>query len=231
MWRRRRGRRRRLICLTIIIVLVTISCTNLVGHPAIGSLEWRYPPNAKLPDRADAIIVLGSGTRVAGEDDASIDLDASGTFRCLKAAEVYHKAGPCLVVVSGGKSSSGTPGPPAARAMKDLLVRLDVDPADILVEETSRTTYENAVESWKLIQDRDFRHIVLVTDAVHLFRAERCFEALGRPVIPVGCNYQAVMFTWAPCTMLPSADAAVKVERALHEWVGILWYWLRGRLG
>lgn len=231
LWRRRRGRRRRLICLTIIVVLLTISCTNLVGHPAIGSLEWRYPPHTKLPDRVDAIIVLGSSVRVAGEEDASIEMDPAGIYRCLKAADVYHRAGPCLVIASGGKARPATPGPPVARAMKDFLVRLKVDPTDILVEDTSRTTYENALESWKRIQDRGLQRIVLVTDAAHLLRAQLCFEALGCPVIPVGCNYQAVMFTWAPCTLLPSAEATAKVEQAFHEWVGIVWYWLRGRLG
>jgi uncharacterized SAM-binding protein YcdF (DUF218 family) len=211
--------------------LLAISCTDLVGNPAIGSLEWKYPADTPLPNKADAIVVLGSGVRVSGTTEASIDLDPSSVFRCIKAAEVYHRAGPCPVIVSGGKSRAEAPGPPAARVMKDLLVRLEVDPADIVVEDASRTTYENAVETWKRIQGRGFKRIVLVTDAAHLLRSERCFESLGCPVIPVGCNYRANTLTWGPRVFLPSPQAVLKVQQACHEWAGIVWYWLNGRLG
>ncbi|MBN1589827.1 MAG: YdcF family protein [Pirellulales bacterium] len=230
LWRRRRGRRRRLIVLTIVVVLLIVSCTELVGNPAIGSLEWRYPADAPLPDKADAIVVLGSSARVSGEDDAAVELDGASVFRCMKAADVYHRAGPCLVVASGGKSRPSVPGPPVARAMKDFLVRLKVDPADIVVEDGSRTTYENAVETWRRLEGRGFERIVLVTDAAHLLRAERCFEAVGCPVTPVGANYRAGRFAWTLETFVPSAGGVSKMQQAFHEWTGLLWYGLQGRL-
>ena len=230
MWRRRRGRRRRLVVLSVILVLMALVCTDLVGYPALGSLEWRYPADTPLPDKADAVVVLASGVRVLNKSGTLYELGPTCMGRCAKAAEVYHHAGPCVVVVSGGKSRPNTPGPSIAQAMKDFLVRMNVDPDDILVEGTSRTTYENAVQSYELIKKRDLQRIVLVTDASHMLRSQWCFEALGCPVIPVGCNYQPAMVAWTPEVFMPSAISVSKVCKASHEWFGILWYWLKGRL-
>ena len=220
-----------MILLTVVLATLTICCTDLVGYPAIGTLEWQYPADASLPDKADAIVVLSSGVRVPNKPGVPIELDFSSAFRCMRAAEVYHHAGPCLVVTSGGKNSPTDPGPATSETMKDFLVRLGVKPEDILVENQSRTTFENATKTWKRIKDRQFDRVVLVTDASHMLRSEGCFKAVGCPVIPVTCNRLAVGFRWEPKTLLPSHSGVLKTQQAFHEWVGILWYWLNGRLG
>jgi len=230
LWRKRRGRRRRLIILTVVAVLLTVSCTNLVGYPAMGSLEWMYPADTPLPERADAIVVLGGGLTAVAKAGVPVQLASSTVYRCLKAAEVYHHAGSCLVVASGGRSRSNATGPTEAEAIKALLVRLNVDPNDILLETTSQTTYENAVETCKELEGHGLQRIVLVTDAAHLFRAQHCFKACGYATIPVGCNYRATRFDWGLRTFLPSSEAVQNVHVAFHEWSGILYYWLRGRL-
>jgi uncharacterized SAM-binding protein YcdF (DUF218 family) len=72
--------------------------------------------------------------------------------------------------------------------------------------------------------------IILVTDAIHLRRAELCFRKQGFDIIPSGCNYGASQFNWSPLTFLPTPGAATSIRRALHEWIGILYYRVRGRL-
>jgi uncharacterized SAM-binding protein YcdF (DUF218 family) len=230
LWRRRCGRRRRLAWMSVFLALVALSCTNLVGYPAAGSLEWMYSADAAWPDRAEAIVVLGSGIRLDGGDKGEAVLDSDSMFRCLRAIEVYRQAGPCPIVVSGGKISPNVPGPPQAEVMRDFLVKLGVAPSDVVVENASRTTYENAIMSRKLLKEMDIDRIVLVTDATHMYRSARCFRALGVNVTPAVCNCRAVTFQWGPSTFLPSSGAAHKVETACHEWVGIAWYWLRGRI-
>ena len=230
LWRKRRGRRRRLAWMTAILLVLALSCTNLIGHPAVKSLEWRYPPASALPKSAEAIVVLASGVRVEQGEEDHVELDADSAIRCMHAAEVYHRAGPCPVIASGGKASSATPGPPVAEPMRDFLIKMGVAPSDVIVEGKSRTTFENAVESRQLLEQRNLDQIVLVTDAAHMFRSARCFRALGIKVTPAACNYRAVMFRWSPCTFLPTPEAARKVQVAFHEWLGIVWYWLHGRI-
>jgi uncharacterized SAM-binding protein YcdF (DUF218 family) len=230
LWRKCRDHRRCLACLIAILLVLAISSTDLIGSLTIGTLERMYPPESSLPAHAGAIVVLGSGTRVIEGPQEHVELDPSGVFRCIHAAEVYRRTGPCPVIVSGGKVSPRAPGPPPAEAMRDLLIHLGVAPTDVVAETASRTTYENAVYSRELLDDRNLGDVVLVTDAAHMFRSVGCFREVGMDVTPAACNYQATALSWTADTFLPAAWSARKTEAAVHEWLGIAWYWLCGRI-
>jgi uncharacterized SAM-binding protein YcdF (DUF218 family) len=114
--------------------------------------------------------------------------------------------------------------------MRDFLVQLEVPAADILVEDRSRTTWENAVEAHKVLKPLGIHKILLVTDAAHLCRAERCFRNQGMEVVPWGCRYRATVFRLELSQFLPSPDGGDGLRDATHEWLGLAWYGLRGRL-
>ncbi len=141
-----------------------------------------------------------------------------------------RRAGPCPILATGGKLNPDEPGPTLAEAMRDLLVQLGVDPADIIVEKESTSTYENALFSRRLLAERKLNGIVLVTDALHMHRASLCFRHLGLEVTPAPCNYRVPEFEWALRSFLPNPMAAVGIQEALHEWLGIAWYRVKGRI-
>jgi uncharacterized SAM-binding protein YcdF (DUF218 family) len=47
------------------------------------------------------------------------------------------------------------------------------------MESISRNTYENAVQTQRLIQEHGLSQIILVTTAIHLPRAMACFHKVG----------------------------------------------------
>jgi uncharacterized SAM-binding protein YcdF (DUF218 family) len=143
-------------------------------------------------------------------------------IRCLHAARLYRQGPPCLVVATGDAV--------AAALMRDFLVEQGVAKADLLVEGGSTTTYESAVETRKLLRERGIERIVLVSDATHLPRAGRCFSAQGFEVTPAGCHYRATSYSASFPGFLPSPGGARDVTEAMHEWLGLGWYWLRGRI-
>jgi uncharacterized SAM-binding protein YcdF (DUF218 family) len=98
------------------------------------------------------------------------------------------------------------------------------------VENKSRTTYENATESKKLLEERGISHIVLVTDATHLHRAVLCFRKQGLEVTPCGCRQRKTRFEPSLYDFLPGVSGLDDVETACHEWVGLAWYRLAGRI-
>jgi uncharacterized SAM-binding protein YcdF (DUF218 family) len=114
--------------------------------------------------------------------------------------------------------------------MADFLVQHGVDETDLLLEEGSKTTYENAVEVAKLLRQKDIEQVALVTDAAHLLRGVLCFETQGIRVVPIGALYGASEFAWELNSFLPSPAAADAVNRAFHEWLGLFWYWMHGRI-
>ena len=70
-------------------------------------------------------------------------------------------------------------GPQLADAMRDFLIQMDVPDEDILIERRSRSTYENATESAKVLDRLNINSVILVTEATHLERSLRCFRAQG----------------------------------------------------
>src|SRR5262249_49793925 len=151
-------------------------------------------------------------------------------FRCLQPAEVYRRGKPCPVVVCGGRIAPGPSTPPLAHLMRAFLRDQGVRAEDILVEDRSRTTHENAAECRKLLQERGIGKVVLVTDAIHMFRALRCFHKQGIPAVPSACHHRATEFEWTLGDFLPSAGAVENHQRTFHEWLGSAWYWVNGYL-
>ena len=68
-----------------------------------------------------------------------------------------------------------------AAAMKNIAMRKGVPAKDILIEEDSKTTEENAVDVARIIKSEDIKSIILVTSPYHQRRAYEAFRgALGK---------------------------------------------------
>ena len=180
LWRKRVETRKRLLLVTIPFVALGIACLPFVGYLAIGSLEWRYPPQDALPEGTEVIVVLGGSIRPTSDTVPEVELGAETLLRCLHAARLHRQGKPCKIVVSGGRVDPDVPGPALAQAMRDFLVGQGVPAGDLMMEDQSRTTSENAALTKKLLSERGISKIVLVTSASHMQRAEYCFRAGSR---------------------------------------------------
>jgi uncharacterized SAM-binding protein YcdF (DUF218 family) len=230
LWRKRREDRRRLLALTLAFVLLGFCCVPATGYLALGSLEWPYPPMEQRPEDTQAIVVLAGYIRPAPAGRTRPEMGEDTLCRCLRGVEVYHQGPPCPILVSGGLLDAEGRGPRCAPLMRDFLVQMGVPASDVIVEDSSRTTWENAVQSGKLLEARGIRKIVLVTDAAHLFRAMRCFRKQGLDVVGCGCRYRALSVPKELTAYLPSAGGGRGLQAAWHEWLGTVWYWLQGRI-
>jgi uncharacterized SAM-binding protein YcdF (DUF218 family) len=227
-WKHREVRRRLLLVIAPLVALMLLSLQP-VEYVLLGTLEWANPPLARKPDDAGAIVVLAGGVRAANARRLRDELDEATTHRCLCASTLYHEGTACRVLVSGGKAAD-QPGPPCAQVMRGFLIELGVKEADVIVEDSSRTTYENAVESHKLLQERGIHKIVLVTDATHMVRAAACFRHQGLEVVPAACHQDATEYTPGLVDLVPNPTSVRSCQRVWHEWLGLAWYRLRGRI-
>jgi uncharacterized SAM-binding protein YcdF (DUF218 family) len=230
LWRKRSEGRARWLLLTLPLGGLTLLSTPLLSDMALGSLEWQYPPLADDPVDASAIVVLSGGISLPNARRSRAELNSDSVYRCLHAAEVYRRGPPRLVVVSGGKVDPSSPGPTLAEAMRGFLAELGVRNSDLVIEDKSRTTYENAVESGRLLKERGVTKIILVTGATHMPRALAVFRGQGIETSAAPCHFRAAPFEHDLYDFLPSPSAARGFQDALHEWIGIIWYRLHGRM-
>jgi uncharacterized SAM-binding protein YcdF (DUF218 family) len=228
--RQRHDLRRPFLLMAVASSVLIIFCLPLVSRLALGSLERPYPPLTERPSDVEAIVVLSSSVRPASPSHPRPEPDYATLSRCLMAAELYHQGQRCPVILSGGDSQSTDLRPALAEPMRQLLVQLNVSPLDLAVEGRSRTTYENARESKKLLEEKGVHKIILVTSANHLARAVACFRKLGFDVIPCGCNYEATEPDNWISQFVPTPEAARINQAVCHEWIGLLWYWLNDRI-
>jgi len=228
LWRKRVESRRRLLVLSAPLAALVLLSLPPVARLAHRTLQWRFTPRTELPEGNQAIVVLGGWSMPSDERRPRALLGGDSIYRCLHAAELYHRSGPCLVVVSGGVVEPEKGQPAVAPLMKELLGELGVAPHDVLVENRSTTTYENGLECRKVLFERGIERITLVTNATHMLRATRCFSRLGFEVTPAPCNFDLTTLHLSASDLLPSSEAAGANDEAAHEWMGLLWYWLRG---
>jgi len=230
LWRKDWEMRRRLLWLTIPFILLALFCTPAMAFLAARMFERHYPPLPERPDHAEAIVVLSGGVCPPNKNQKQSRPSYRTLLRCLRAAELYRQGIPCPVVVSGGKVDLSRPGKPDAHIMRDFLIQMGIMETDLIVEDRSMDTYENAVESRRLLEHRGIDNIVLVTDAIHLYRAGLCFSKLGLTVTPAGCNYLASEFQIHLFQFLPRIEGAGKNQVVFHEVLGLIWFWFRSRI-
>lgn len=226
--RRRESRWALQILLVSLFMLVVLSIPA-VSYLTFLTLEARSSPLAEVPAGTEAIVVLSGGLWPPTPKEPRALPGEDTIYRCLATVELYRSR-PCLVVVSGGITEPSGDAPPLAFVMSDFLVQLGVNADDIVLEDRSRTTYENAVESKQILQQLGRRRVVLVTEALHMPRAATCFRRVGLEVTEAPCHFITGRFEWAIDSFLPSPGAARGEERVVHEWLGILWYWLKDKI-
>lgn len=124
-------------------------------------------------EKADAIVVLGARVLPSGEAEDSL------RSRTLRAAELYRAGIAPVVICTGGVGDH----PPAEAQVAAALAEKNGVPAkDLLLEEHSTSTRENAEYAARICRERGWKRVVVVSDPYHLYRARNDFERVGLTV-------------------------------------------------
>lgn len=209
---------------------LAILSTPVVSDLLMESLEGAYPKADATPAAEDTIVVLGGNLRREGGDGSRVVLGNSSAERCLYAAELYRRAGRCRILVAGGAIDSSLPDRALATVMRDFLVEVGVREEDLVLEDRSTTTFENARNVKPLLESAGNGRVWLVTEAIHMRRSERCFLAQGIRVTPAPCDDHSFSSPFSLIRLLPTSRGMARVDQAAHEWTGLFWYWLKGRI-
>lgn len=215
-------------------LLLTLTLGNpLIASTFLGLIEGRYPPfDHSTSKRFDAIVVLGGGVAGKGSLRPSDQLSPLSMERTICGADLFAHGYAPRVLLSGGDATTFGQGPTESIEMKRLAVRLGVAEAAIIVEERSRTTYENAVEAKRLLGEAS---ILLVTSASHIPRAVALFRKQGFTVTPSPCGYlvrerPGQGWDGNPFDLLPGVGAMEKSTIVINEIVGFIVHRATGKI-
>jgi uncharacterized SAM-binding protein YcdF (DUF218 family) len=147
--------------------------------------------------------------------------------------DLYQQGYAPKLLFSGGNGHAFQDAPKDAQEMTRWAERLGVSKEAIVVEDLSRTTYENAIETKRLLGPVS---ILLVTSASHLPRATALFRKQDFQVTPVPCDFfvqnrpEDTLRQLDPFDVLPNDRAIEQTTDAVTEWAGMAIYWLTGKL-
>ncbi|AMG89513.1 YdcF family protein [Bordetella parapertussis] len=192
-----------------------------------GALESRYPhlPPDQSPT-ADAIVVLGGNT-ANGRANWFLPYDKeTAVVRVDTATELFQAGRAPKVVLSGGALEGDIS---EARGMAYRMRQHGVPESALILENASRTTYENAALTEDTLRQHGIQKVLLVTSALHMPRAMAAFSKQGVQAIAAPAPPQIVapadgsLSPWLPDQR--SFDASRSI---IKEYAGLFVYWLRG---
>jgi hypothetical protein len=100
----------------------------------------------------------------------------------------------------------------------------------VIVESKSRDTAENAAFTKQLVMPKAGQHWLLVTSAMHMPRAIGVFQKAGFTVDAYPVDYQTGNTEHPTALFRAILNNIGKTNRAVHEWIGLLVYWMAGRI-
>ena len=212
----------RLIVTLSTLGFLVIACLP-IGAWLLQTLENRFPAAKSLPATVDGIVVLGGASSLGlSIKRAQVTLNDNAE-RLTMFATLARRYPQARLVFSGGSGSLTAPSVREADIAFRLLTELGVDAGRIVLERQSRNTWENAVNSFKLVKPGAGQTWLLVTSARHIPRAVGAFRKAGWSIVPVPVDYRTSGD--APRLLGWNLYAGMTTIRtALHEWIGLVVY-------
>ena len=175
----------------------------------------------------DAAILLGG----IGDDRVEVTWGQrafnDNNERLLETFDLLRTGAVKNVIVSGGPPSESRRKMIEARVLGDQLFAWGIAAERIVVEDRSRNTHENAVESAAIVRARGWQSVLLVTSAFHMPRAYGCFRAEGLAVDTLPVDFRSFGAPYEG-ELIPRAEYLEQSSGAIREWFGRFVYRVRG---
>jgi uncharacterized SAM-binding protein YcdF (DUF218 family) len=221
----RLGRRMLMVAVPVLI----IGGISPLGDLLIAPLENRFPRADLSGGDVTGIIVLGgSEDGRAGPSRELAGLNEAAE-RFTEAVALARRLPGARMVFSGGSAALLTNEPPEAETAARLFAALGLAKDRVTLETASRDTYENAVNTARLIQPSPGQRWLLVTSAWHMPRAVGCFRRAGVAVeawpvdFRTGPSFQPLRFHSA------LTEGWRRVDFIVREYIGLAAYYMAGR--
>ena len=151
--------------------------------------------------------------------------------RFIQATRLYKLGHIKKILITGGSGSIWRQQYKEADFVKEQLQEMGVAVDDILSENQSRNTYENAINSKKLLDSLQLKSpYLLITSAMHIKRSQQVFTKAGIETVAYPCNFNALNNPQSfGASITPSYKAFEGWDLYLKEVVGLLVYKMTGK--
>ncbi len=200
--------------------LFWVLSTPYFAEGALHLLEAQTSPLNIGQQKAGAIVILGGGTYFHAPEYAAQDTVADATLVRLRYGAKLQRETGTPILVTGGKPSGNRIS--EAQQMSDSLEQ-DFRVQVRWAEDQSGNTFENAQNSFRILQKAGIRKIYLVTQAWHMPRAAGIFRRAGFEVVEAPTAF-TTRYRTDLLAFLPNAKSLHDSKIFIHEVIGLFWY-------
>jgi len=209
------------------VLLLAVIGIAPIGNALMLPLEERFPKWEAKGVAPHGIVVLGGAVSPevsAARKDVALNEAAERMTAVAKLARDYPSA---RIVFTGG-SGRLFGGASEADFVTALFESFGIPRDRIVLERNARNTLENATFTRDLLKPKPSERWLLVTSAHHMPRSIGLFRKAGFPVEahPVDFRTRGSDDLAGPFKSL--AGGLARTDAAVHEWAGLLVYWLTG---
>jgi uncharacterized SAM-binding protein YcdF (DUF218 family) len=145
--------------------------------------------------------------------------------RLIYTLQLYNQGIIKNIFISGGNGNLFNNNYKESETIKDFLIQNKIDSNDVIIENQSRNTKENAINSAKLLDKKN--EYILITSAIHMKRSILCFENEGLKIIPFSVdNSMSYSSNKVEYILLPRSRVLENWEDLIHEIIGYYVYLL-----
>ncbi len=188
-------------------------------------LIWYMAEPLKIvqqPKKVDAIVVFGGGAGESGVAGQGYEERVTYAVDLFKKGYAEH-----IIFSSGYTNILKEPD-----IMKALAISLGVPDNAIIIETESSNTYKNVLNAKRILKEREWNKILLVSSPYHIRRVSLVFRKNAKEI--------DVIYTPTPNSQFYSYDIGSKggyffrkttlnqLEGFKHEYLGIIYYWWKG---
>ena len=193
------------------------------------NIEDLFTPNIvkaeDLKQNYEYGIVMGGFSSYDSKNNKIVFREASD--RLLQTVDLYFNRKIKKIIISGGSAKIFVDQRKEADFIKEYLINIGIPETDIIAENKSKNTHENALFSSKLLPDKSIT-VLLITSSTHIYRTKKCYEKEGLVTDIYPTDYRIKEKYTIGNIIIPDSTVFVKWTKLIHEIIGIISYKVLG---
>ena len=145
--------------------------------------------------------------------------------RLFYAIQLFHSGKIKNILISGGNGQLFNNGHMESEWSKDFLIKCGIPKKNILIENKSRNTWENALYTSKFFKNKKNKKILLITSSWHMKRAMFCFDKNNIKADSFSTDYtKSDIKINLEYLIMPNSTSLVRWETLIKEMIGNIVY-------
>ncbi len=216
------------VLVSIGFMFLVFTSFNWFSERFILPLESMHPALLEMDKVSGTkwVVVLGHGVAADKKLPVNTHLSSAALARFIEGITIHKALPDSKLILSGGLASENVS---EAEAMARTASSLGVDRLKMILDAESKDTEDQARLIKRIVGNDAF---ILVTTASHMPRSVALAKKLGLSPIPAPVDHTVKSDRGRnnPGKFFPKSQNIMRFELAIHEYLGIAWAKLRGRI-